>query len=114
MKLVSQKIRDSARGESCTLRLLGCNFDSATTVFAHLPVNHRGMSIKTPDIFGCYACSFCHDVIDGRISGAWSHADLLRALSETQMKLIEKGLIVIKGDKEPRYQRPSKILPRCA
>lgn len=116
MKLVSQKIRDSARGEACALRLVGvCNFDPATTVFAHLPVHHRGMSIKSPDLFGVYACACCHDAIDGRVAGPWSFSDLLRALAETQMKLVEKGLLTVAGDGARRpAARPSKILPRRA
>ena len=47
MRVISQKLRDSARGQDCTLRLPGiCNFDSATTVLAHLPCGQKGMGMK--------------------------------------------------------------------
>ena len=118
MKLISPKIRESAKGEHCTLRLPGvCNFDPATTVFAHIPCGRKGMGMKNFDPLGAYACSCCHDVIDGRVLGEFNSGDLLRALAETLQRLIEKGLVVIVGEKEKRHRataRPSKILPRCA
>lgn len=94
MKLVSTKVRESARGEQCTLRLPAiCNWDTETTVLAHLPVGQKGMGMKTPDIFAVYACSSCHDALDRRIRAVVEHRDMLRALAETQCRLIEKGLI---------------------
>ena len=60
------KIRKSARGEDCTLRLEVCNGNPETTVLAHIGHN-RGMGIKCADYFAVYACSACHDVIDGRV-----------------------------------------------
>lgn len=66
---VQQSIRDSARGEECTVRIEGvCNFNPATTVWSHGPFNDagKGMGIKGLDVIGCYACSACHDVVDGR------------------------------------------------
>jgi hypothetical protein len=112
MKIVSQVIRDSARGESCTLRIPDvCNFDPATTVFCHLPANQRGMGIKTPDIAGCYGCSSCHDVLDGRRHSEWiDWRNVLRAMVETQLRLIEKGLLVVCGEKHARPALLSKIL----
>lgn len=117
MKVVSQKLRDSARGQSCTLRLEAhCNHDSATVVLAHLRINHRGMAIKSPDIFAVHACSACHDVLDGRVVGYIEPRDILRALAETQMRWIEDGLLIVVGDSAGRPSkstaRPSKILPR--
>ena len=46
-----------------------CNGNPETTVLAH--VNEKrlvgaGMGSKVPDIFGAWACSDCHDVLDGR------------------------------------------------
>ena len=59
------KLRDSARGQECQVRLPGiCNFDRATTVLAHL--NGGGMAMKQSDLFGAYSCSSCHDIVDGR------------------------------------------------
>lgn len=91
----SKKIMNSARGEDCTLRLVGiCNFNPETTVAAHVGVR-RGMGIKCGDNMIVYACSNCHAAIDS--SGREEYAcDKLRALEETQEKLIDKGLIEIK------------------
>ena len=86
----SKKIRDSARGENCSLRVsFGCK-DDETVVFAHLNSNYRGMGIKSPDLFGVYACHHCHAMLD---TSKVDHRDQLRALQETQMKLVDKGLI---------------------
>ena len=65
----SQAIRDSARGEECSVRIVGaCNFDPATSVWSHLPsiAGGRGMGMKAIDECGAVACSACHDVVDGR------------------------------------------------
>jgi hypothetical protein len=63
------KIRESARGEACTLRLpMICNFNLETTVLLH-PNTHRagkGKSLKAEDALGAYGCSSCHDALDGR------------------------------------------------
>lgn len=66
---VQQSIRDSARGEECTVRIAGvCNHDPATTVWSHFPLNDagKGMGMKGLDLVGCYSCAACHDVVDGR------------------------------------------------
>jgi len=94
MKIQSKKIRQSARGECCALRTSPqCGYDDETVVFAHLNSNHRGMGLKSPDLFGVYSCSMCHAELD---SSKVEAADQLRALMDTQMKLCEKGLIVVK------------------
>ena len=95
----SKKIRESARGESCSLRFYQvCNDNPETTIFAHVG-SAGGMGLKCGDNFGVYACSSCHDLIDGRIKSPTGDydfsADVLRALEETQQKLIDKGLMVI-------------------
>ena len=55
------------------------------------------MAIKCPDYFAVYACSNCHDIIDGRVKSEFSKTELqaekLRALEETQRKLVAKGLL---------------------
>ena len=61
------KVTASARGEDCAVRLPGCSFDPATTVFAHISGVRfgHGMGIKTK--LGAYACAKCHDLIDSRV-----------------------------------------------
>lgn len=91
----SKKITDSARGENCTMRLPGiCNFNPETVVFAHVG-RRRGTGIKCGDNFGVYACSACHTKID-KDPKSKNADDILRALEETQEKLIDKGLMVLK------------------
>lgn len=100
----SNKLRDSARGESCTLRIPGvCCGDPETVVLAHLPYGGRGMGLKAPDTHSAYACASCHDAVDGR--GGYRVASeevlecCLRGIAETQGRMIEKGLIQVEGAK---------------
>lgn len=95
MKVVSKKIRESARGEDCTFRFPGiCNFNPETTVWCHIDTKYKGMGIKSPDIHGAYGCSSCHSNLDlHKVRNAeW----VLDAMVESQMKLIEKGLLEVK------------------
>ena len=88
----SKKIRNSARGQDCTLRLVGvCNFNDETTILAHIG-RDRGMALKCDDTFAVYSCSACHTAIDGAERSDLA-LDLLRALEETQKILFDKGLI---------------------
>lgn len=96
MKIISKKLRDSARGRNCTLRLSVCNGNPETTVLAHLPCGHKGIGMKGPDMIACFACSNCHAFIDGAQRWEVSAYDYLRAIAETQMAWIEDGLMVLK------------------
>ena len=96
-KIRSNAIRKSAWGETCSLRIPSvCNGNDETVVFAHLPGN-KGISTKNHDLFGVYACSHCHDWLDGRSNYAVMdyYSELLRALQETQLKLYEKGILEV-------------------
>jgi hypothetical protein len=61
-------LRKLARGQDCQVRLPGiCNFNSETTVLAHYRLAGTcGTGIKPPDLLAAWACSACHDYIDGR------------------------------------------------
>ena len=62
----SNKIKKSARGEECQVRLPSiCNFNPETTIPAHVGSN-GGMGSKVSDIHIAYCCSSCHDEIDGK------------------------------------------------
>lgn len=69
------------------VRLPGvCNFDETTTVLAHVRRGGvAGMGQKPPDLCGVWACSACHDVIDGRVSAPNGdcEAEVLAALCRT-------------------------------
>ena len=109
-RINSKKARDSARGEACTLGIPAtCNCNSETTVLCHLQ-DESGtgkMGGKNDDV-GCaiYACSSCHDLLDGRIKEEYTgilcwkdNRDLfmLRALKRTIRRMIENGTITIGG-----------------
>lgn len=93
--LVSPKLRKSAKDRDCTLRLSCCNGRTDTTVLAHLPVpGGRGWGMKVADNMAVFACSACHDAIDGRRRDVeWDANDLVRALAETQAIWIREGLL---------------------
>lgn len=100
MKVISQPLRDSARGQDCTLRLEGiCCADSETTVLAHLPCGQKGTGMKGPDNIAVFACASCHAYIDGHNRWEVHAMDYLRALAETQLHWIAKGLITVRGMK---------------
>lgn len=99
MRVVSKKIRNAARGQSCTLRLSECNFNPETTVLAHLPNGFKGMGMKGLDTVAVFACSSCHDAIDGRVhnTGPVDWRDITRALAETHAILIDAGIVEVKS-----------------
>lgn len=95
MKIKSKKLRDSARGQDCTLRLVGiCNFNPETTVLCHIGTN-AGIGTKSGDNMAVFGCSSCHNEIDTKAKGFYG-ADIIRALGETQQIWIDSGLMVVK------------------
>jgi len=90
------KLRKSARGKECQVRLPGyCNFNQETTILAH--INGAGMGMKASDIHGAYCCSSCHDVVDSRVHSRFSKGEVKLAFYEgiirTQKIMLEEGLI---------------------
>lgn len=96
-----KKILDSARGEECTLNFEDiCNHNPETTVWAHSnkAEDGKGMGQKADDIYGCYACSDCHDVLDGRRQRTGHNLTdvesyFTRAMKKSWRRLIEKGVL---------------------
>lgn len=93
----SSKLRDSARGQECTLRVAGvCNYNPETTVLAHLDSEVKGMAIKSADTFAVYTCSCCHEWLDrhqgSREERSWYS---LRALDRTHRVMVQQGLLVV-------------------
>ncbi|QJQ93935.1 MULTISPECIES: nuclease domain-containing protein [Halomonadaceae] len=102
MKIKSNAIRQAARAERCTFEIVGvCNGDEATTVFAHLPDETNGMGTKSCDLSGAFGCSACHDAIDDRTQPMIAEQErewyMRRAQTRTWRRLIELGVITIKG-----------------
>lgn len=83
-------LRKEARDRDCQIRVpTVCNRDNSTTVLAHLP--KPGMGTKWAgvyDILGAWACSACHDAVDGRIKTSyqpdtlrlWHHQGVARTI----------------------------------
>ncbi|WP_261462338.1 DUF1364 domain-containing protein [Serratia proteamaculans] len=94
----SKALRDSARGQCCTLQIPGiCNGNPETTVLCHLPSSTHGMGYKSDDYWAVFGCSSCHDVIDGRVVYDWykqeKEAIMLSALHDTYKILFRLELI---------------------
>ena len=92
------KIRKSAKGENCTVRLVGiCNRNPATTVFAHYRLaGYCGTGIKPPDFMGAYACSDCHAEADRHtrhLEADFVQAAFAEGVMRTLVRLAEKSLI---------------------
>lgn len=102
MKIVSNKIRESANGKGCTINIVGvCNYDDAKTVLCHFPDNSNGTGKKSDDISGGYGCSDCHQVVDGLVKcdeyRLNRHFYMRRSQTRTLRSLIEDGIVIIKG-----------------
>ncbi|AFC85896.1 Protein of unknown function (DUF1364) [Frateuria aurantia DSM 6220] len=68
------KARKLAKGQPCMIRIPGiCNGNPETTVLAHYRLaGYSGTGMKPPDEMGAWACSACHDVVDGRVRPKYS------------------------------------------
>jgi Protein of unknown function (DUF1364) len=115
MGFVSQTLRDSAKGQDCTLQLPGvCNHDPATTVLAHLPSPVKGMGTKSDDFHAVFACSNCHTHMDMQRQHPTLPSYQLSALQRTQKFWFDNGLLTIAADKGMKIKRApstSKTLP---
>ena len=90
----TSKIRKSAKGEDCTLRVSPNCQDGEVVVFCHINSPTKGVGRKSIDLFGCYGCYHCHQMLD---SSKVDSDDVLRAMIETQIKLVNKGLVSYEG-----------------
>lgn len=104
MKIVSKHIRNAAKGEQCSLQIVGvCNSNPATTILAHLPDETHGMAKKSDDLSAAFCCSACHDVIDRRRFNEHFEQEaefyLWRANKRTWRRLFELGILSIRGMK---------------
>lgn len=98
----SQAIRNSARGEECTVRIPGCPGDPALTIWSHNRHGRagKGRGLKAIDLNGAYACGpWCDAIYDGQrplppgvtreqVELAWYHGH-----AESLVKVLRKGLV---------------------
>lgn len=93
VRVVSTALRKAAEGQECTLRMPWCNHDPETTVHCHIRAfGLSGISQKPQDIHGYHGCSECH-----RRETEAGFEDLLRAMMITQTRLLQAGIISVKG-----------------
>ena len=110
------KVRESARDEDCTLRFSVCNWSTATTVYCHTNDSRDGKGLGLKSKKGCYGCSSCHDVMDGRaprpggMSEDEMNARIEIAVEATDSRLLAKGLPVYDDHKKAS----SKLARRLA
>src|SRR5690606_20693239 len=116
----SRKILDSARGQTCTFRFPGIwNTAPATTVWAYLNGGRfrKGMGRKAHDILGAHACFACHTYLDTghgtkpRISNETLLECVLGGVTETYVRLVKMGLVIIPLDAE-RLSSERPVKPR--
>ena len=96
------KLRDSAKGEDCTLQLIPyCNNNPETVVLCHLPFD-SGMGMKAHDLSSAYGCSDCHAIIDGQrkvndqlLPKEDIESAKYRGHMKTLLRFFDKGLIKI-------------------
>lgn len=97
-----QSIRDSARGEACTVRLPGvCTHDPDRTIWSHcrMPDAGKGGALKSLDVAGAYACTDCDAVYDGQRKPPSGYtrdqvdADWCAGHFRSLVRLHEKGLL---------------------
>jgi hypothetical protein len=91
------KLRQSARGQDCTLQIFPwCNNDPTTVSLCHIGLG-SGWGLKSSDTIAVYGCSACHDIIDGRVDKSVDKLELmeikLRALERTHKIMIANGVI---------------------
>lgn len=98
---VRHDIRQSAKGEECTVNLPGCPWDPEKTIWSHARwiLAAKGGTTKSVDLAGAYCCTYCDGVYDGQtprpegwtqemVDSAWSIGHF-RSL----VRLAEKGLL---------------------
>lgn len=82
---VSQRLRDFAKGQTCTLQMPWCNHNPETTVLCHVrSFAGAGMAQKPHDFIAYHGCSECH-----RRENEAGWDDILQALIATQKRVYE-------------------------
>lgn len=110
MALVSQKLRNSAKGQECTFQIPGiCRYDPAYTVLCHIRDEWKGIGNKAADWSAAFGCDRCHAAIDHHdLPKVDEEFYMRRALQRTWAVWIERGLVVLPVDPATAKRRPGK------
>ena len=106
----SNKVRNSARGEDCTIKSPWClngRDCNETVVLAHYNMpGHGKMGGKSDDFSAAYACAQCHDWLDGRFIPPRGHHPWLnkeeywfKGVLRTLERMFDSGVLVEGGKK---------------
>lgn len=101
-------MRKAAAGEGCTMQVAGvCNYQPDTVVLAHLRwIGDCGVGIKPTDLQAVFACSECNRWTDSPTVAETADRQryesdrnfyALRAIVRTQLRMVAKGIITVKG-----------------
>jgi hypothetical protein len=96
-----RKIMNAARGEQCTLQVVGvCRNNPETVVACHLPDGSGGSNRLTGPLSIAFGCHDCHQWIDGGYASDETYKDfrdfvMRRGMMRTINRLIEMELIKI-------------------
>jgi len=94
LKSDNKKIRDSAKGEECTLNIATvCNYNPETTVLCHISTGYGSDKNRVGQRNAVYGCSSCHDWIDNRMSRGGLDSDEFHSLSADRWFYIARALI---------------------
>lgn len=99
----SKKLRDSAKGRACTIRLYPyCTGGGPDSVLCHVQFRGGIMGGKETDLSSAIGCDACHSIIDGRvpvkdIPELEIVRCVVRGMIETQEYWWRSGLLSIKG-----------------
>ena len=97
----SKRITQAAKDEACTWP--GCGKEDGTTVPAHsnMSIHGKAGSQKADDLFMAFLCNGCHYEYDFGKSMTKEEKEwgFMRAMSKTQRRLWERGII---GEKNGR------------
>lgn len=110
MALISTKLRNSARGQTCCFQIPGtCNSNPETTVLCHAPSESKGLGNKGPDYHAAFGCYACHEALDQhRLAKVDELFYWLRGIERTHEIWVERGLIVLPVDPATAKKRPGK------
>lgn len=85
-------LRKLAKGQQCQVRIAGvCNFNSETTVLAHLRMaGVTGTGMKANDLLGAWCCSACHTATE---SNPALRKEFLEGVARTLNELVKMGVV---------------------
>ena len=99
--IVSEPLREYAKGRPCTLRIPGiCQDNGRNTCGCHINSNEKGTGNKSPDLFMVVGCWACHGWMDGGylehgVTKAERDAEVLRAYLESLLMYQRAGLVSV-------------------